>query len=440
MFAGYVESTTGLSSVETKVEVVTDSVVEPSYDLTTMDFSERDGDLRIIIEPEQLTIPIAAKGKAETDSLMVFANLWNSNRTAIEDLNQFLNNTLPSIAKSAEAATSGNVGLFFIRLSKKPAVDEEIVVTFGQNSGDKSIALITATRLVFTADDWNKPALALIKIDPKLKHASSASYLATAGNIPLAWTLTFMIMAGLFVVFFIYHRFILPYPDQDKAVQSGNFAKDYLQVFIAFFTKEKIALTIAFILIYRFGEAQLVKIAPLFMLDTIEAGGMALTTGQYGFIYGTMGAIALTLGGILGGFVAARQGLKYWILWMALAMKFPDVVYVFLSYTQPDSFALIASCVAVEQFGYGFGFTAYMLFMITVAEGQHKTAHYALCTGFMALGMMIPGMFSGWLQELIGYQYFFIWVLFCTIPGLIMIKYLPIDPKFGQKKNGANNA
>ena len=439
MFAGYVESTTGLSSVETKVEVVTDSVAEPSYDLTTMDFSERDGDLRIIIEPEQLTIPIAAKGKAETDSLLAFANLWNSNRTTIEDLNQFLNNTLPSIAKSAEAATNGNAGLFFIRLSKKPAVDEEIVVTFGQNSGDKSIALITATRLVFTAHDWNKPALALIKIDPKLKHTSSASYLATAGNIPLAWTLTFMIMAGLFVVFFIYHRFILPYPDQDKAVQSGNFVKDYLQVFIAFFTKEKIALTIAFILIYRFGEAQLVKIAPLFMLDTIEAGGMALTTGQYGFIYGTMGAIALTLGGILGGFVAARQGLKFWILWMALAMKFPDVVYVFLSYTQPDSFALIASCVAVEQFGYGFGFTAYMLFMITVAEGQHKTAHYALCTGFMALGMMIPGMFSGWLQELIGYQHFFIWVLFCTIPGLIMIKYLPIDPKFGQKRNGANN-
>ncbi|MBC8402674.1 MAG: MFS transporter [Candidatus Marinimicrobia bacterium] len=439
MFAGYVESTTGLSSVETKVAVVTDSVTEPSYDLTTMDFSERKGDLRIIIEPEQLTIPIAAKGKTETDSLKAFADIWNSNRTAIEDLNQFLNNTLPSLAQSAETATNGNTGLFFIQLSEKPAVDEEIVVTFGQNSGDKSIALITATRLVFTADDWNKPALALIKIDPKLKHASSASYLATAGNIPLAWILTFMIMAGLFVVFFIYHRFILPYPDQDKAVQSGNFVKDYLQVFIAFFTKEKIALTIAFILIYRFGEAQLVKIAPLFMLDTIEAGGMALTTGQYGFIYGTMGAIALTLGGILGGFVAARQGLKYWILWMALAMKFPDVVYVFLSYAQPDSFALIASCVAVEQFGYGFGFTAYMLFMITVAEGQHKTAHYALCTGFMALGMMIPGMFSGWLQELIGYQHFFIWVLFCTIPGLLMIKFLPIDPEFGKKHNGAKN-
>lgn len=141
----------------------------------------------------------------------------------------------------------------------------------------------------------------------------------------------------------------------------------------------------------------------------------------------------LTLGGILGGIVAAKQGLKYWIWWMALAMKLPDMVYVYLASAQPDSFFLVNLCVAVEQFGYGFGFTAYMLFMIMISDGEHKTAHYAICTGFMALGMMIPGMFSGWLQEMIGYQNFFTWVLLCTIPGLLLIKFLPIDPKFGIK-------
>jgi len=437
IFAGYVESTTGLTSVDRTVTVVTEQATQ--YDFSDFSSIANDGELRIVIEPENLEIPIAAVSKIKSDSLINFANGWNENRGTINELNTYFSDILPSAVITEDNEISGNTGVFLISLSGPPVDSEEIVVSFGQKSGDKSIGLVTATRLVFTAENWNKPALAVVKLDSKLNHAAVANYKATAGNIPLAWMLTFFIMTGLFVIFFIYHRFMLPYPSSDKALVSGNFLKDYIQVFVAFFTKERIALIIAFILIYRFGEAQLIKIAPLFMLDTIEAGGLALSPIQYGFIYGTLGMLALTLGGILGGFVAARQGLKFWILWMALAMKFPDVVYVFLSYIQPDSVSLIAACVAVEQFGYGFGFTAYMLFMITAAEGKHKTAHYALCTGFMALGMMIPGMFSGWLQEFIGYQHFFIWVLFCTIPGLIMIKYLPIDPEFGKKEEGANN-
>jgi len=141
----------------------------------------------------------------------------------------------------------------------------------------------------------------------------------------------------------------------------------------------------------------------------------------------------LTLGGLLGGFVAARHGLKFWIWWMAAAMKLPDIVYVYLSYNLPDNFFIINLCVALEQFGYGFGFTAYMLFMIYLADGVHKTAHFAIATGFMALGMMIPGMFSGWLQEIIGYQHFFIWVMLATLPGLFILKFLRIDPEFGKK-------
>ena len=167
------------------------------------------------------------------------------------------------------------------------------------------------------------------------------------------------------------------------------------------------------------------------MLDSIEMGGLGLTTSEYGFIYGTIGMIMLTLGGIFGGLLAARHGLKYWIIWMALAMKLPDIVYVYMAYAQPDNYYLIGSFVAIEQFGYGFGFTAYLLYMMMLSEGEHKTAHYAICTGFMALGMMIPGMFSGLLQESIGYKYFFNWVLIATIPGLILIKYIKIDSKFG---------
>jgi len=169
------------------------------------------------------------------------------------------------------------------------------------------------------------------------------------------------------------------------------------------------------------------------MLDTAEAGGLALSTTEVGFAYGTVGVVALTAGGLLGGFVASKNGLKYWIWWMLLAINLPDAVYVYLSFVRPEDYLIVNVCVAVEQLGYGFGFTAYMLYMIYVSQGKYQTAHYALCTGFMALGMMIPGMFSGWLQEQIGYQSFFLWVMVATIPGFIVARFVSINPEFGKK-------
>jgi len=260
------------------------------------------------------------------------------------------------------------------------------------------------------------------------------------GETTTAWSMIFGMLAVLFIGFSFYHKWKLPYPNSDKSHLDPNFEEaiqNFFQVFLSYFKKPQIILVIIFILLYRFGEAQLVKIAPLFMLDAIETGGLGLSTSQYGFIYGTLGIIMLTLGGITGGFFAARHGLKSWIIWMALAMKLPDLVYVYMAYAQPDNYYLISTFVAIEQFGYGFGFTAYLLFMMMISEGEHKTAHYAICTGFMALGMMLPGMFSGALQESIGYQHFFNWVMVATIPGLIMIKFIKIDPQFGIKKDNS---
>ena len=259
----------------------------------------------------------------------------------------------------------------------------------------------------------------------------------STGNTKLAWSIIMGLLAGLFIMFSFYHRLVFPHPKTDEP-HSGliltNAVRSFFNVFKAFFKKANIILVITFILLYRFGEAQLVKIAPLFMLDKLDAGGLGLTTSEYGFVYGTLGIIMLTLGGITGGFLAAKHGLKSWILWMALAMKLPDLVYVYMAYAQPESYLMVNLMVAVEQFGYGFGFTAYLLFMMMISEGEHKTAYYAICTGFMALGMMIPGMFSGFLQETMGYQSFFIWVMAATVPGLILIRFLPIDPEFGKKQ------
>lgn len=256
-------------------------------------------------------------------------------------------------------------------------------------------------------------------------------------NIQWAWGITFFVFAALFIAFFIWHLFILPHPVSDikhEAKSLKQVFNDFAETFISFFKKEGIVISLVFILIFRLGEAQLVKLASPFLLDNHDAGGLGLTTSNIGFVYGTAGMIALTIGGILGGIVVSRNGLKKWMLPMVFAMNLPNLVYVFLSFVQPQNLWIITSSVVVEQFGYGFGFTAFMLYMIYISDGKHKTAHYALCTGFMALGMMLPGMISGWIQEIIGYKYFFIWVMICTIPGFIIINYLKYDPKFGTKE------
>jgi len=258
------------------------------------------------------------------------------------------------------------------------------------------------------------------------------------GTIKLAWSITLFILGGLFVLFFIWHSLILPHPDKDVKRTAGSVTKvfkDFIATFVSFFRKDGIGLSLVFILIFRLGEAQLVKLAPPFLLDPTEEGGLGLTTSIYGLTYGTAGPVALTLGGILGGIVISRNGLKKWMLPMVFAMNLPNLVYVFLSFVQPQSLGIITASIFVEQFGYGFGFTAFMLYLIYISEGEHKTAHYALCTGFMALGMMLPGMVSGWIQEQIGYNHFFIWVMISTIPGFIIINYLKYDPKFGTKES-----
>lgn len=257
------------------------------------------------------------------------------------------------------------------------------------------------------------------------------------GNLRLAWSITFFILSGLFLLFFIYHRFILPKPVADTTKADDNakaIFREFGLTFASFFQKKGIGLAIAFMLLYRLGEAMLVKMASPFLLDTRAVGGLGLSTEQVGLVYGTVGIIALTLGGIVGGIAASRRGLKYWIWPMALSITLPHLAYVYLSWFMPTNFWLINTAVAIEQFGYGFGFTAYMLYLIYFADGEHKTAHYAMCTGFMALGMMLPGMVAGWLQDQIGYQHFFIWIMVLAIPTLAVIPFLKIDREFGKKK------
>jgi PAT family beta-lactamase induction signal transducer AmpG len=255
------------------------------------------------------------------------------------------------------------------------------------------------------------------------------------GDVRFAWQITFYTLGGMFVFAFVYHRFVLPRPAADRpaATRVQSPLREFFAAFASFFRKPQLVRSVAFLLFYRFAEAQLVKIASLFLLDKREAGGLGLGTTEVGFVYGTVGVVALTLGGILGGFAAARNGLKYWLPTMVAAINVPNLVYVYLAYARPESFVLVNACVAIEQFGYGFGFAAFMIYMLYIAQGEHQTAHYAICTGFMALGMMIPGMFAGRIQEWLGYQHFFVWVIIATIPSFIVAALIRPDPEFGKK-------
>ena len=258
------------------------------------------------------------------------------------------------------------------------------------------------------------------------------------GQIQFAWSVTFLVLAGLFVVFGFYHRFVLPRPASDTPnpnLKAKDILKEFSLTFTSFFKKPHILTALFFMLTFRFAEAQLLKLINPFLLDPVEKGGLGLSTESVGFVYGTVGIIGLTVGGIIGGIAASRGGLKKWIWPMTLGMILTCLTFVYLSFTQTNNFLLINVCVVVEQFGYGFGFTAYMLYLIYFSEGRHKTAHYAICTGFMALGMMIPGMFAGWLQEQLGYNHFFIWVMICSVVPIIAVSLLKIDPEFGKKKD-----
>ena len=252
-----------------------------------------------------------------------------------------------------------------------------------------------------------------------------------------AWMMLLVATGIIYFSIGIYHKFLMPHTssDEPRNLHSGKEAlRRYFFTILNFFRRKGIIIFLLFILTYRLGEAQLTKLAAPFLLDSLDKGGLALTNEQVGWAYGTVGMLGLVLGGILGGIAVAKHGLKFWFWPMALAINLPDILYVYLAHFQPDNFILIQSFIAIEQLGYGFGFTAFTLYLIYFVKGENKTSHYAFATGLMALGMMVPGMLSGWIQEILNYEKFFVWVLLCTIPSFLILPFIKIDKHFGKKK------
>lgn len=257
-------------------------------------------------------------------------------------------------------------------------------------------------------------------------------------QIKFSWSLIFYGLTGLFIAFYLYHNYVLPRPKEDADHVKKRCAEDilmeFVMTFVTFFSKKQVLVAIPFLLLFRLPEALLTPVSQLFLQALPSKGGLGLSPQEFGLVNGTVGVIGLLVGGIIGGMLASRDGLKKWLWPMTFAITIPNIAYVYLAYMLPESLIAINACVFFENFGYGFGFSAYMLFMIYFSQGQHKTSHYALCTGFMALSMMLPGLFAGALAQAVGYRMFFIIVMISCLLPFAVASFLKIDPNFGKKE------
>lgn len=245
-----------------------------------------------------------------------------------------------------------------------------------------------------------------------------------------AWGIVMLLYAIIMIVLGLYNMKVLPTGGNSKNVNSLKEGFGVLQeVIITFFQKKNIWYGILFILCYRFAEGQAIKITPLFFKASRSAGGLGLSTSQIGLLYGVFGAAAFVLGSIIAGYYVSNKGglTRKPLLVLCTFFNLPFAAYAYLAMVQPESLNVIATAVALEYFGYGFGFVGLILYIMQqIAPGKYKMAHYAFGSGLTNLGFMIPSMISGYLSDTMGYQYFFIWVLISTIPAFLISLLVPL--------------
>jgi len=429
ILAGQLEGAFSVGQAEFKVVANPNKFFQETIKVDSVGQKPLPGIMRVVPNTTYLEISTKPKTKSEVNFYCSYAHRFNIMNGFIQDMN-----VVPDTSSLDDL--DGNVGIISFYLSKKPSPGSEYSVNLGYMEGNNGIKVIEGKAFKFTSENWNKPAFAVFQLDPSISKKVITVFKIQSDRVPLAWVIIMVFLGVIFIFLFLYHRAMLPKPDTDlpaRLIHNNSFIKEFFRTFFRFFEKKKIIISILFLLFFRFGEAQLTKMSALFMLDGRETGGLGLSTSELGFV-NAAGVFTLIVGGLLGGILVARKGLKFWLWPMLLAINLPHLLYVYLAYAQPTNIWIISACVAGEQLGYGFGFTAYIMYMIFISEGEYKTSHYAIATGFMALSMMIPGLFSGMIQEILGYKMFFLWIMLTIIPSIIIVKFLPIEYSFGKKK------
>lgn len=363
-----------------------------------------------------------------------FVDLFKSKRWWVISMQILLGSSLAGVAFTLNTPLWFQGSMFFFFLMAFSSATHDIAA-----DGYYMVELDDHNQTVFVGIRNTFYRLAVIFGKGILVPVAALVQKAFGSEVAFAWSLVFFGLAGLFIAFALFHNFIMPKPEaglQRDRLTAKEIAQGMEEMFSSFFHRfpaKEVVLALLFMFLYRFPEAMLNNMSNTFLMRPNSDGGLGLTAAQYGIANGTVGLIGLILGGIVGGFLAGRDGLKHWLWPMVCAITLPDIVYVYLSYALPSNMWIISSCLFVEQFGYGLGFTALTLYMIYYSHGKFKTSHYSICTGITYLGLMLPGMISGLLKDYFGYRHFFILVMFLCVITFIVTALIKIDPEYGKK-------
>lgn len=450
ILAGLFEQGTGISSsvVTVTSEPGTGSTIAWAEDA---DIPLRASDLPgIQLSPEALSMDAQAANEAMVTQLIEKARRWNqghgfsepddlgSRRDTSPKLQGWFQTTATRFAamirarfapppREESARQTGNAVLCWVRYDAPVPPGSHRGVTMRRVAGSPDHHVVEGERALITAENSGQSFAVVIQRDPHAQGSRVTRFRATGGNLARAWSLTFVLLSAAFLALSLYHAWALPHPPADRLRSRDirSTLSELREAILGFFAKPGIVRIMLYLLLFRFAEGQLTRMAQPFLLDERGIGGLGLSTSQVGTVYGIGGTSMLLLGGILGGALAARDGLGKWFWWMVAAINVPNVVYWLLATYQPTNLGWVIAAVGVEQLGYGFGFASYVLVSMGVARGGRETVHYAFCTGLWALGLMIPGMLSGWLQQLVGYERFFLWVVIATLPSFLVSATLP---------------
>ncbi len=428
LLAGLVQQFTGVAPVEFSLKAAPNSVQISSYQPLAV---EADG-IKVVAADNMVVSAgvLEAAGKAER------AKKVSEFKTLV---NQY--NAEPSAELLSKLDAPDGIAMLQIYFEAELEKDKSRQLSVSGEKGD--LALLNGDYLNFTAENQHLPQVVMVEAGNNTAAVSEVNFKVHSGNFRLAWLSSLLVVAVLYALLGVYHLFFMPKVEKNAAAKTGetvNFYREFGEAFASFFRKKGIVPALIFILLYRFAESQLLKVGTTFMIDSPQAGGLALSNSAYGTIYGVLGVLSLLIGGLAGGWVLSRHGLRFWMLPMAVALNIPDAVYVALAYFKPESLYPVMGGVVLEQFGYGFGFAMYMLFMVYFAEdsGKFKTSHFAIMTGLQAVGLMIPGMFSGNVYELLdkNYYYFFWWVMLATVVsfGVTIFAMRLVPASFGRKE------